>query len=311
MNLIEIKSPQKTNVIELLLRDKRSENTKRAYRRDLLDFFTTTTGQEPSGELVEKFLSLARTQAVAVVLQYKAGLIEKGLSESTINRRLSALRSLVNYSRKVGLCEWDLQDVDGEKVKGYRDTSGPTTDQVINMLNIPDRTTEKGKRDYAILRLLWSNALRRGEIVSCNIKDFDPEAGTLAILGKGRGTQKELISLKEKTVAALVEWVEVRQGEPGEPLFIALDNKNRGHRLTGTALYYITWTTAKAAGITKKVSPHRIRHSSITAALEATGGDVCRVQRLSRHAKVETLIIYNDRRKDDQGDVTDLLEALA
>jgi len=301
----------RNNVIDLLLRDKRSENTKRAYRWDLKDFFLTSTGQEPTGELVEKFLSLARTQAVAVVIEYKAHLINKGLAEATINRRLAAIKSLVNYARKIGRCSWDLQDVEGEKVQGYRDTTGPTTDEVVKMLSTLDRETHKGKRDYAILRLLWSNALRRGEVVSCDVKDFDRESGTLAIKGKGKGTQKEIITLKQKAVKALTEYLDTREAQPGEPLFTALDNKNKGHKLTGQAIAYIIQSTAREAGIKKKVTPHRIRHSSITAALEATNGNVSMVQKLSRHVKVETVMVYNDRRTDQQGEVSDLLEKIA
>ena len=68
--------------------------------------------------------------------------------------------------------------------------------------------------------------------------------------------------------------------------------------------------TAVAAGITKKLSPHRIRHSGITAALDATGGDVRRVQKLSPHAKLDTLMIYDDNRTNHQRDLTELLSGM-
>ncbi|MFM6397850.1 tyrosine-type recombinase/integrase, partial [Planktothrix sp.] len=64
------------------------------------------------------------------------------------------------------------------------------------------------------------------------------------------------------------------------------------------------------AGISKPMSPHRIRHSSITAALDATGGDVRRVQKLSRHHDLNTLMIYDDNRKNAQGEITNLLDDL-
>ena len=66
-----------------------------------------------------------------------------------------------------------------------------------------------------------------------------------------------------------------------------------------------------AAGITKKLSPHRITaFSSVTAALEATNGDVRRVQKLSRHSNLNTLMIYDDNRLSHQGEITDLLADL-
>ncbi len=312
MNNLIIQEPgiMQSNAVDLFLRTKRSENTKKAYRRDLRHFFLTTTGQEITSELVSNFLQVQRTTLLAVALEYRETLRERGLSTAAINRSLATLRSFISYCRKTGKIDFDLSDLDGYPAESYRDTSGPANEQVAAMLNIPDRSTVKGKRDYALLRLLWSNALRRGEIASCDIQDFDPDSGTLAIMGKGK-TQKETVSIRGRTAEALQEWLQVREGGPGEPLFIALSYKRNGCRLTGAGIYYVVKATARAAGINKAVSPHRVRHSSITAALEASGGDVARVQRLSRHSKLETLLIYNDRRKDDQGDISEMLEGLA
>jgi len=70
------------------------------------------TGLSPHPALVRDFLRLNRFAAVAVVLKYKAKLIDKGLKEATINRRLAAIKSLVNFARKVGECEWSVVDVE-------------------------------------------------------------------------------------------------------------------------------------------------------------------------------------------------------
>ncbi len=58
------------------------------------------------------------------------------------------------------------------------------------------------------------------------------------------------------------------------------------------------------------MSPHRVRHSAITAALDATDGNVRKVQKLSRHRKLDTLMIYDDNRHKDQRDITDLLDGM-
>jgi len=306
-------APQRdySDVLRMLLQDKRSENTRRAYRRDIENFFRAMTGRS-CPEVIDEFLQLERPQAVAVVLQYKADLMEQNLAEATINRRLAAIKSLVNFARKVGRCSYDLADVQGEKVQSYRDVSGVAVEQVATMLDAPDRGTLKGKRDYAILRLLWENALRRGELVTCNIGDFDPEARKLSILGKGRGTQREIITLSEKAALSLIDYLEARgETDPERPLFVSVSNYQKGNRLTGSALYCLVAQVAQAAGIKKMMSPHRMRHTSITAALEATGGAVDRVQQLSRHKNVATVMLYNDRRKDSQGEVTGLLSAMA
>lgn len=291
-----------------LLADKRSPNTRHAYQKDLRDFFRSVANSDPTPELVAQFLSLERFDAVALVLHYKAQLLERGLKEATINRRLSALKALVNYARRVGKCAYTLEDLKGEKVQKYRDTTGISRQLYRQVLSQPDRSTLKGKRDYALLRLLWDNALRRGEVSSANLGDFDPEARRLKIRGKGKGTQVEAIALSQVTVAALLEWLQARRElAPMAPLFCALDRAHYGQRLTGSGIAWLVQGYCRVAGLQKPISPHRIRHSSITAALEATDGNVRKVQKLSRHANLDTLMIYDDNRQKDQLEISDLL----
>jgi integrase/recombinase XerC len=300
------------DVLQQLLADKRSPNTRRAYEKDVTLFFEFVTGKQVTPDLVLEFLHLERTAAVSVVLKYKACLIQKGLKEATINRRLAAIKSLVAMGRKIGVCNYGLEDVSGEKVGKYRDTSGIDSEAFKSVLAVCDRTSLAGKRDYALLRLLWGNALRRNEVSQLNIGNFDAEAKTLRILGKGRGTQSEVIDLGEGTVEAIADWLEVSRGvRPDEaPLFTSLDFHNSGHRLTGDGIRKIVVRLCTKAGIKKTMSPHRIRHSAITAALDATDGNVRKVQKLSRHRQLDTLMIYDDNRGRDQAEVTGLLDEL-
>jgi integrase/recombinase XerC len=300
------------DVLRSLLDDKRSDNTRRAYSKDLQDFFRFLGSAEPSVELVNEFLGLERLEAKALVLSYKSYLLrEKKLKEATINRRLAAIKALVNFAFEIGKCDYTLTDIRGEKVVPYRDTTGVSKELFRRMLAVPERSTLKGKRDYAILRLLWDNALRRSEVVGTNIQDLDADRRSLLILGKGQGSSKQAITLSRSTVSSIVDWLQARRElDVRAPLFIALDRSSYGHRLTGEAIYKLVETVAKAAGISKKLSPHRIRHSVITAALDATGGDVRKVQKLSRHVNLNTLIIYDDNRVNVQGELSDLLADL-
>jgi integrase/recombinase XerC len=307
-SLIAFTSPDRDILAEFLA-DKRSPTTRRAYQKDLRDFFQAIAETDPSPTIVLAFLAMSRYQAIALVLNYKSQLIEKGLAEATVNRRLAAVKALVDYARKVGKCEWSLSDIKREKSNGYRDTTGISPEAFKAMLAVPDREKPKGFRDYAILRLLWDNALRRSEVSKANVKDLDLEAGILWILGKGRGSQKEAIALAPPTVEALREWLAARS-DGHLPLFITLDNATYGHRLSDSAVYVIVRAIGRAAGITKIISPHRIRHSSITAALDATGGDVRSVQKLSRHSKLDTLMIYDDNRRNVQGKMSKLIADL-
>lgn len=300
------------DVIAQLLAEKRSPNTRRAYRKDLYDFFKVVANTDkPTRDLVLEFLHLEQTQAVQLVLSYKAKLIEKQLKEATVNRRLAAIKSLAAMGRKIGVCGYTLEDVKGEKIKPYRDTTGVNKNTFALVLSVPDRATLKGIRDYALLRLLWGNALRRGEISLSDLKDFDAESRTLSILGKGRGSEKQLVSLPPATANAISDWLTVRgRVAPEEPLFIAIDNANYGRRLSGNGIYAIIDRICKQAGIKKKMSPHRIRHSSITAALDATDGNIRKVQKLSRHANINTLMTYDDNRTNYQEEMSQLLDDL-
>ncbi|NBD32501.1 MAG: tyrosine-type recombinase/integrase [Cyanobacteria bacterium] len=299
------------DILAELLADKRSPNTRHAYEKDLRDFFRTLTGSEPTPELVQAFLQLERLEAVSVVLQYKAQLFERGLKQATVNRRLAAIKSLVNYAYQVGKCTYTLATIKGEKVQKYRDTTGVSAETFRRVLALPDRETSKGKRDYALLRILWENALRRGEVSKANLEDFDPQAKVLRIRGKGKGDQVEVIDLSLSMVKALLLWLkEGRELTGKKPLFWALDRAHRGHRLTGSAIAQIVQGYCRQAGIEKPMSPHRIRHSSITAALDVTDGNVRKVQKLSRHSNLDTLMIYDDNRTKDQLEISDLLADL-
>ena len=308
------------DVIAQLLADKRSPNTRRAYMNDITDFFRVVASSEPNRDLVLEFLHLEQPKAVQLLLSYKAKLIEKGLKEATINRRLAAIKSLTAMGRKIGVCNYTLEDVRGEKLRAYRDTSGVDKETYARVLEATDRLKEaafssrsqlKGIRDYALLRLLWGNALRRGEISATNIDDFDVESKTLAILGKGKGTQKESVKLPSSTVDAISDWLAARgTANSNAPLFIAIDNANYGRRLSGNGIYTIVDRLFKKAGISKKMSPHRIRHSSITAVLDATDGNIRKAQQLSRHANINTVMTYDDNRTNHQGEMSQLLDDL-
>ena len=287
------------------LATKRSPHTQRVYQKDIENFLADL------GTELGKFLTLDRHKAFELVSRYKGELIQKGLKSATINRRLAAIKSLVSFSYNCGHSEFMLESVKGEKLCAYRDTTGVDSETFKRVLEGIDRGSLKGIRDYALLLLLWSNALRRSEVSKANIGDFDQKSKTLRIFGKGRGNNSEIVSLGTGTVTAIMAWLSARgEHDPDKALFVSVNAGYKDGRLCTQAIYNIVSDRCQAAGITKVMSPHRIRHSSITAALEATGGDVRRVQKLSRHSSLNTLLIYDDNRKNHQGEVTDLLDSL-
>lgn len=300
------------DVIEQLLGDTRSPNTQKAYSKDLKDFFLFIAGREPSRDLVLEFLHLEQKHAVAVVLKYKAHLIKKELAEATVNRRISAIKSMTAMGRKLGVCTFTLEDIKGEKVSSYRDTTGIPATDYAKVLALVDRSTLKGKRDYAILRLLWDNALRRNEICSINVGSFNAQSRTLIILGKGKGTQKQTIDLSAKTTEAITDWL-IASGKASKykaAMFTVIAYNGNGKRISGEAIRRLVDNLCKQAGITKKMSPHRVRHSSITTVLDKNNGNYRATQRFSRHIKPDTVMKYDDNRQKLQKQMTDILADL-
>ena len=288
-----------------------SKMTRREYEKDLRYFFEVMSGQQVTEELVSAFLNISQSQANAALMVYKAALKKRGLAPTTINRKISAVKSFISTANRLGLCQFSLKDaVKSEKLKPYRDTSGIPLAEFKKVLRLCDLSTLKGKRDKALLMLFWSNALRRNEVSLLDIGDFVPSSRILWVKGKGR-SEKESVDLSPKTIQAICDWLAER-GSAGikssSPLFISLDSRSRGSRLSGDGLYKIVRCYCREAGIDKLMSPHRIRHSSITMALDKSDGDVRKVQKLSRHKNLNTLMIYDDNRNNDQLELSELLE---
>ena len=298
----------------------RNPRTLKAYRFDLADFARSSGAPSPAAA-VDALLAGSAGLANRVALAYRADLLRRGLAPATVGRRLSALRSLVKLARQLGKVAWTI-DVESPKTVPYRDTAGPGRS---GWAAIHSRAKERAqgctrtaeaKRNLALLRLLHDLALRRGEAVGLDLTDVEldwqgPEGtGRVGIIGKGR-TEREWITLNDRTRAALADWIAIRGSAPG-PLFHRLDNaagEAEFTRLTGDSVNRMVRRAGLLAGLERPVRAHGLRHQSITRALDVTDGDVSKVKRFSRHARYETLARYDDNRTDEAGRIARLLGA--
>ena len=256
---------------------------------------------------IHDFLAFEQATAHAYLLQYQNDLIEANYTPNSINIRIASIRSLVRFAFKRGFCNWLVEDLKSLDNEVYRDTSGVSKDSFAQIIETIDVDTVAGKRDYALLRLLWDCALRRTEICGLNLEDIDLSASTLRIKGKGK-LSKQLIHLAPKTVSALNNWLDCYHNpHPSSPLFISLANSNRGNRLTGKSIYCIVRKYADKVLGDKILSPHRVRHSSITAVLDASNGNVRMAQKLSRHKNLDVLTRYDDNRVALQKEAVNIL----
>ena len=288
----------------------RSPHTKRMYRSNITAFFKYL-GYQLTPDILAQFLLLDSHQAFEVVSKYHGSLVERSLAPATINQKLAAIKSLVTFASEAGKCHYTLINIKAEKLTQYRDTKGIPISQFKLMMEATPTDTIKGLRDRAILLLLWGNALRRSEVANCDVSDYSPSLGELVITGKGKIGQPETITLGSCAIAAIDCWLATRgKYNSDDPLFCAVHKGYWGNRLHTHSIYKLVQKYALAAGIDKVMSPHRIRHSSITEALNLTNGDVRKVQKLSRHSNLNTLMIYDDNRQNLQGEVTGMLDDL-
>jgi integrase/recombinase XerC len=227
-------------------------------------------------------------------------MLEAGLAPATVNRRLAALRSIVQLARSFGIIDWSVE-VEGVKAKAYRDTAGPGLEGVtaVKRLAAAHKSPAKAARDVAVVRVLFDLALRRGEVAGLDLEHLDVRAGRLSVLGKGR-REREWRSVPPRTLSALTAWLKHRGRKPG-PLFVNFHHANKGlDRLKGNGIYYIVRSLAQKAEISAR--PHGVRHTSITVGLDRTR-DPRKVRQHARHASMDTTMIYDDARSDFAGEV--------
>jgi integrase/recombinase XerC len=143
----------------------KSEGTKKAYKQDMKSFMAFVGARTPE-EATTHLLGHGQGHANHIALQYKDHLKQQQLAPASINRKLAALKSLCKLGRVVGLVSFRLE-VEGYEVSPLRDTRGPGAENVQRLLaQAEKRTDKKGRRDYAMLRLMFDLAMRRGEQLS-------------------------------------------------------------------------------------------------------------------------------------------------
>lgn len=297
----ETKTLVEFDLVQAFLAGK-SAATLRAYDKDLKDF-QAFLGAATVREAANILITSAPGAANGLVLAYRVDLQKRELSSATINRRLAALRSLVKMARVLGMVTWSIE-ISSLEAAPIRDTKGPGRVGFEKLMEeLEARNDEKSIRDRAALWLLYGLALRRGEVVALDMEDVNLEDGLLQVKGKGR-SYKEALTLPAKVKAALASWIEARGTEQGA-LFTNYDRRGGRGRLTGAGLYKIVQGIGLDAGIT--VRPHGLRHAAITRALDLTNGDVRSVQRFSRHRNIQTVVLYDDSRRDMGGVVARLV----
>jgi integrase/recombinase XerC len=202
----------------------KSPLTLKAYARDIQDY-ARFLGVDTPEDIILDLLSHGRGHANSQALAYQEYLRTCGLQPATINRRLAALRALVDAGETVGAINWTLK-VKSVKAQSYKDTRGPGLPALRKLLDSIDGNRPQDMRDRAMIRLLFDLALRRKELCGLLLSDLEMDASPpkLWILGKGR-SEKEALTIPPSSLGPLATWLHIR-GETDGPLFYSFSRRN-------------------------------------------------------------------------------------
>jgi site-specific recombinase XerD len=269
------------------LSEHRSENTRAAYYRDLVDFCKTVFNAEPKTAL-RRFFSLDEITARRKVIQFKQLLRERGLSPTSINRKLSALRVFIGYAKKLGIIGWNIKElIEGEKQRTDAKERvkmrlpAASVEGLLDALNrlfaVIPRKGARGLRDRAIVALMALHGLRRVEIVRLSLSDLWETDGVLRVRVWGKGDKFRVIPLRKDTTELIRRYLASlrRSGiEPipdafGVPLFVSFHKGKgqKGQRLHWRQVNKIVDKALQRAGLKRLgISCHSLRHTFATLA---------------------------------------------
>jgi integrase/recombinase XerC len=270
----DLKQTIKTFISHLRIERRLSANTTESYERDL-------------SSLVEWMPSAGfddwQSLNAEALRSFMASEHRRGLGAKSLQRRLSACRSLFQWQLKHG-------ELKANPAQGIRAPKAARKlpqvldpDEMARLVEVPT-DTELGKRDRAMLELFYSSGLRLSELCSLHWRDLDLTDGLVRVLGKG--SKIRIVPVGKFAREALENWRTESSGKLDTPVF-----PGRNGSITPRAIQLRIKQLANSQGIWKRVYPHLMRHSFASHVLESSG-DLRGVQELLGHADIATTQIY-------------------
>ncbi len=211
------------------------------------------------------------------------------LKKRTQNYYLIALRAFLKYLRRQEIETLSPERIELAKV-GDRELDLISHDDLVRLMEAPQGTDVKSLRDKAILELLFSTGLRVSELCALNA-DIDLSKDELSV--RGKGDKVRVVFLSEVAKRCVKEYLKART-DMDEALFVQFGRGTQykdSLRLSPRSVERLVKHYAIKAGISKKVTPHVIRHSFATDLLQ-NGADIRSVQALLGHANIGTTQVY-------------------
>lgn len=223
-----------------------------------------------------------------VIEDYKKNLVKMGLSTKTLGFHLIALRSFLKWERRKGVKTLNAEEVVIPKTASSK-MDFLSGEDVEKLMNAPDLKTLQGKRDKAIMELLYSTGLRVSELANLDRDNIDFIKKEIIIVSTGKKQRSIFLSLRA------LGWIEnylKSRKDSGKPLFIHHKGSTNGNtRLTVRSIQRAILKYKKKAAIKSEVTPKTLR-SSFAVDLLVAGADTRSVQKMLGHKNISTTQIY-------------------
>ena len=215
------------------------------------------------------------------------------MSKTTINYHLIALRSFLKFLQRSGYETLSSDQIDLAK-SIRKEISVLTLDELKTLVQATEGEDETSLRDRAILLLLFSTGLRVSELVGLNRDSIPKSANEFTV--RGKGSKDRLVFVSPEAKEAVQQYLSKRS-DAAQPMFIHysgtknMTNDGNYLRLSPRSVQRIIKKYARKIGLTKRISPHSLRHSFATDLLQS-GADIRSVQSLLGHSNISTTQIY-------------------
>lgn len=215
---------------------------------------------------------------------------------TTVQSYLAAVKLFFKWTEQEGFYPNIADRVKGAKIDTEHKKDYLTTKQVNKLLGAIDRSTLKGKRDYAMLSVMVTTGLRTISIINANIEDIRTAGDATALFYKGKGHEEKAtyVKLAEPVEDAIRDYLTARGTTDGtEPLFSSVANRNSGERMTTRSISRVAKNSLIDVDlISDRLTAHSFRHTAATLNL-LNGGTVEETQQLLDHANINTTLIYS------------------
>ena len=264
-----------------------SKNTVHSYENDINSF--SKWSLKYLGQPIKKLLK-------ADVNQYVSFLFKQGLKSSSVNRKISTIKSFYIYLIKKKIITFSpVEDISMPKKETYLPVSMSEI-EVEKLLNSPKLNIHIERRDKAMIEMLYATGMRISELVNLKLTDIDNKRLVVKVLGKGQ--KERLIPYGEEAADALNSYLNDREKSNIKETFLS----NRGTKITRGAFWNRIKIYLNRENLKITISPHTLRHAFATHLLNR-GADLRSVQILLGHSDLSTTQIYTHIAKQRLGEI--------